>query len=132
MKTCTKCKIEKLEEKFEFTPAGNRRGVCNSCRHQSRSEEYKARRRERGKAGQYRKYNLKRYGITPEQYEKIKEYQNNLCAICEQETKLFVDHDHVTKKVRGLLCHNCNSMLGQAKDSPHNLERAIRYLDLSS
>lgn len=39
-----------------------------------------------------------------------------------------VDHDHVTGKVRGLLCRQCNSALGFAGDNPERLERLARYL----
>lgn len=41
---------------------------------------------------------------------------------------LSVDHCHVTGKVRGLVCQNCNSMLGYAKDEERRLEMGIEYL----
>lgn len=43
-------------------------------------------------------------------------------------TSLYVDHDHVTGAVRALLCHNCNFMLGHAKDRPDLLMVAAAYL----
>ena len=39
-----------------------------------------------------------------------------------------VDHDHITGKIRGLLCVNCNTILGRAKDSVFILEAGKRYL----
>jgi len=52
-------------------------------------------------------YKLKwKYGITMEDRNKLQEDQNGLCAICECEKPLVVDHDHVTRKVRGLLCQD--------------------------
>lgn len=136
MKTCTRCNIEKPLNKFDKTPAGNKRNICEACRWKAKSSEYHAKRRAKGKSGGYRKSNLLKYNLTIEQYDAIVKKQNNLCAICEgnnfgKHDKLFVDHDHFTKKVRGLLCINCNTLLGNAKDSPQILERAIRYLEIT-
>ena len=53
------------------------------------------------------------------------------CAICNQtepDRKLCIDHDHVTGKVRGLLCNPCNTALGLFKDNLTHLQRAIDYL----
>lgn len=72
------------------------------------------------------------YGLSREEYEKMVIDQNNSCAICsdsfKEKIKPFVDHDHVTKKVRGLVCTHCNRGLGAFKDDPTNLSRAIVYL----
>ncbi len=61
--------------------------------------------------------------------------QDGACAICrstdfarKSSGRLTIDHCHVTGKVRGLLCHRCNSMLGHAKDNVTTLLRAIGYL----
>jgi hypothetical protein len=83
---------------------------------------------------------LKRlFGMTLIEYNLLSEYQNNLCAICNNpETildnkqlgvrKLAVDHCHITNTNRGLLCFNCNIGLGKFKDSIQELEKAILYL----
>jgi hypothetical protein len=39
-----------------------------------------------------------------------------------------VDHDHVTAAVRGVLCGGCNTGMGQLRDNPWVLRRAIEYL----
>lgn len=62
------------------------------------------------------------------------EEQGGNCAICHEpppEDKhydLFIDHDHGTGKVRGLLCLHCNTVLGMAGDDPDRLRAAIAYL----
>lgn len=71
------------------------------------------------------------FGITLEQYEARLESQNNVCAICKSASDkiaLAVDHCHSTGKIRGLLCANCNKILGHAKDNVVILREAINYL----
>ena len=46
----------------------------------------------------------------------------------DDTNKAFVDHCHDTKKVRGLLCAKCNTLLGMAKDDVSILQNAITYL----
>jgi DNA-directed RNA polymerase subunit RPC12/RpoP len=77
-----------------------------------------------------RKHNLRfRYNYSEEQIDAIIKSQNYKCAICGDTRKLFVDHDHTTKKVRGLLCSKCNSGLGLLQDDSRILQNAIRYLE---
>lgn len=72
----------------------------------------------RGRQEQNRANRLKnRFNITPEQYQMMLDKQNGVCAICQHPNvpntkRLSVDHDHVTLKVRGLLCTSCNTSLG--------------------
>ena len=87
------------------------------------------------------KQNIKRYGITVEQFQEMLEKQDNKCQICQKVFRSevgapHVDHDHQCcpedkscgKCVRGLLCTHCNVMLGSAKDNPEVLLRAVAYL----
>ena len=75
-----------------------------------------------------------RYGITPEEYETMLESQGHTCAICGNSHtegtngKLYIDHCHVTGKVRGLLCMKCNSAIGKLGDDPTIIQRASEYL----
>lgn len=72
--------------------------------------------------------NLKRYGITLEQYNRLLIAQGGRCKICDKTEHLHVDHDHRTGKVRGLLCSNHNTGLGKFQDDIETLEKAIVYL----
>jgi len=69
-----------------------------------------------------------RYGIEDDQYKKLIEEQGGRCAICHKECKLHVDHDHLTSRVRGLLCRYCNSGIGYVEESIETLQNMIKYL----
>lgn len=75
---------------------------------------------------------LASHRLTLEAYKRMYELQGGRCAICEVEKEplgLVIDHNHRTRKVRGLLCSSCNIGLGQFKDSPDILEVALQYLE---
>jgi hypothetical protein len=78
---------------------------------------------------------LRFYNITIEQYEQMLYEQDNKCYICEElaedtrKKSLNVDHDHITGKVRKLLCGNCNTSLGLAKENEVILQKMINYLN---
>lgn len=80
-------------------------------------------------------HNLKRYGITLEQYQKLLDKQQSRCAICLTDDpkgrgdKLHVDHCHTTGSIRGLLCGKCNTGLGLFNDNINILRNAIKYLE---
>lgn len=87
----------------------------------------------------------RRFNLTLEQYENMFKYHNDKCAICNKpETRkpknskkvynLCIDHCHKNEskgimKIRGLLCHKCNHMIGHANDDINILRRAISYLE---
>lgn len=75
---------------------------------------------------------MKAFGINADQYEAMLMEQNYVCAICKKSDvcnrALAVDHCHHTKKVRGLLCTNCNMALGKFQDNLQNLLNAIEYM----
>jgi hypothetical protein len=88
-------------------------------------------------AEHYRRYRLKvDYGLTLEDYARMLAKQGGLCALCggkrtgSNYKHLAVDHDHKTGRVRGLLCHNCNLVLGHLKDDVRLMRRAIAYLQI--
>lgn len=78
------------------------------------------------------------FKMSPEDFESRRDSQNNQCGICGEEfiRTPHVDHDHFCcagkrscgKCIRGLLCHKCNTALGNFQDSIYVLEKAIAYL----
>lgn len=80
-----------------------------------------------------RKSQLKRkFNLTLEQYDRMFEQQNGKCAICDQteisNKELSVDHDHQTGEIRGLLCMNCNLLLGKIESTPELFSKIVKYL----
>ena len=73
-----------------------------------------------------------KYGVTKQYLIELYESQNGMCAICgerpETERGLHVDHCHDTGRVRGLLCHGCNTGIGALRESPEIFTKALSYL----
>lgn len=165
MKKCRKCGETKELKEF-YTDKGGKYGVksrCKSCQSIASREYNKKQRKERAaytrryyrenkekiKARYAEKYDVplgrgymlkKKYDMSLEEYDKIHESQNGLCAICgNPETKihsrskkvmmLAVDHCHKTGKGRGLLCSRCNTTLGKIEDDKEILNSMLDYLN---
>jgi hypothetical protein len=83
-------------------------------------------------AQRQREYLLKRkYNITSDQYEEMLQAQNGVCWICASGpggrwNRLFVDHDHSTGRVRGLLCHLCNTALNRVDNYKEKIEAYLK------
>lgn len=121
MKQCPTCKNEKNDKEFYFFK-GKPHGHCKKC-HRVHS----------------RKHSLKReYGLTIEQYDLMNKEQSGLCKICNQpghanirqKYPLYVDHNHQTGIVRGLLCSRCNTLIGYLETNPELLAPAQQYLEI--
>lgn len=136
IKQCGRCKETKLVTEFskDCKTTTGLKCYCRKC------ESKRGRRYYLSKRGivRNRKSHLKaRFNMTIEQYDKMFEKQDGVCAICGKlETiknqygikRLGVDHDHKTEKIRGLLCNRCNRLLGDACDDIKLLKNAIQYL----
>jgi len=78
-----------------------------------------------------------KYGITLQDFHNMVAAQNNLCYICSSELDFVtlgakaacIDHCHTSGKVRKILCRNCNTALGHAKESVTILKRMIDYIE---
>ena len=125
-KICSKCKKKKRKEEFSlrFQSPDGLQPTCKLCY-----------------ASNTHRRNLKLqsdFGITQAQYDLMLKSQGGVCAVCgKPETlkhqsgkilSLAVDHCHKTMRIRGILCHKCNSFLGYSGDDPELLEKAIAYL----
>ncbi len=122
-KKCFKCAIVKPLSEFNKMK-GCKFGVrptCRSCRSLERDPSTT------------RRNNLRKYGLTEQEYQVLKASQNNSCKICnEVTTKLVVDHCHTTGRNRGLLCSGCSTGIGFLKESEALMLNAIKYLKESA
>jgi len=147
-KTCKVCTQELLVENFYVNKRykDGLRQECKSCgiklnreyyqrvEVRQKHNEYQRKRYKQNpdlKKRQHLKYN---YGITLEEYNEKIQGQEHKCAICEVDKPggngayFYVDHNHNTGQVRGLLCHNCNFVIGYAKENIGILLKSVEYL----
>jgi len=83
-----------------------------------------------------REYCIKhKYNLTKLDFNNLLLAQNNRCAICNESLDLtntrniHIDHNHKTKKIRGILCQKCNQAIGLLRDNPEYAYNASIYLE---
>lgn len=156
LKTCSVCKVAKPIEDFHKNRSmtDGHTYQCGECRCRIHQEKYEphpsppvdppSAEETKSYMAAYHKAHKKEararalfynYGITVEQYDDLLAAQDGKCAICHRtegdakRERLFVDHDHRTGKVRGLLCGKCNISLGGFNDDTDLLRKAIQFLE---
>ena len=131
-KKCNRCEEIKSISNF-YVNLNMRDGHSNMCKQCSTAKQ-KQLNASKEKKLLFKENNLKRnYDLTQEEYNKILLEQGNKCIICgkdqsESQKAFAVDHNHITGRVRGILCSWCNTGIGLFKDDPKTLYRAIQYL----
>lgn len=126
---CSSCLQIKDFSEFHKHKAGKNglAPLCKSCK----TEQSKKR------AGVKRERELiKLYGINTEDYKRLLKQQENKCAICGAKNsnkahkgRLVIDHCHETKKVRGLLCHDCNIRLCKLNNNQESINLLIKTIE---
>jgi len=136
MPICRTCEEAKSDEEFAIrSDTGKRRTDCTTCRGKGNLARYHSdpSAKERSRLISRKSAALRKYGMTPEEYEELLCLTGGRCGIClappAPRRHHHIDHDHATGRVRGLLCHSCNVALGHFRDNPHLLARAIEYLE---
>lgn len=111
---CRNCKVVKPAADFNFKnqKEQRRQSWCQTCQRDQL-------------ATRARRNTLRRHGLTEETHLLLLAGHGNACAICRKADggpgeRLYVDHNHETGRVRGLLCMNCNSALGHFLDNPEH------------
>lgn len=137
-KVCVKCEhVYSLSAFYFRKDSGKYRNECRHCRNKYNLNLYhtNSKQKENHRKASW-KHNIKKnYGITPEDYYDMLDEQEGKCKICSTHIDdidkhvLYVDHDHNTGNVRGLLCQQCNTGLGMFRDRQDLLLKAKEYLD---
>lgn len=147
MKYCPKCQVSQPKENFH---KGN--GYCKPCK-----KEYDNKHKANWKFEPYHRINRykahlkKRYSMSLEELVVVYDSQGGCCPICNKSLphpadengdkwQTNIDHNHACcstdttcgKCVRGLLCRDCNLMIGHAKDNLDTLKKAVEYLETTS
>ena len=127
-------------------------GYCKPCKkdydNQNRVKYY---RKPYNRLMRYNQHIRLRYSLTLEDLNKMYLKQDGKCPLCLKELsnptiedavrwESNIDHDHSCcpgdttcgNCVRGLLCRDCNLMIGHAKDNLDTLKRAVEYLETTS
>lgn len=141
MRICSQCKRKLPVDQFfrdSSKPAnGGRHYNCKKCK-QAAVNKWRAKNPE--KDATYKQVNrFRKAGVTTDYNEMaaLRERRAGLCESCDNKERviqhkskkiLSVDHDHVTGKLRGLVCSDCNHGIGAFMDDPNRMLRAIIYL----
>jgi hypothetical protein len=128
---CKKCNLAARAVKYRANP---RPAIERALRwQQDNPERYRAKLQEYAESGKKkvsdRKSHLKRnYGLTLEAFAALLASQGGGCAICGRPDADNVDHDHDTRRVRGILCFPCNVAIGLLHDSEERALSAAAYI----
>jgi len=133
-RVCSICQERK--ELNLFTPKkGSSRGYgyrCKECTSLKKKEQYqKVKEYDNNILNKRRSKNSmlkKKYGITLAQYDAMYTAQGGKCAACGRVfPTLCIDHNHITGKVRALLCNPCNTTYGMLLEDPTLIESLLQY-----
>lgn len=157
-KVCRRCGVDKPRTDFSLARSNRDGlySYCKECaRAQGRAHYIRNREAVKKRTRQWalgnpdkarkaaRRYHLAKYGLTAESFASMLERQGGRCAACrtpDPSGQWHVDHDHsccgwdATKAPlcggcnRGVLCPQCNKILGLARDDPGVLGALIGYL----
>jgi hypothetical protein len=130
-KLCSKCQETKVITDFEKckTMKHGYRNQCRICRNKEKNELRKSDKSKRKTADYWLRSN---YNISLVQKEEMFKEQNEKCYTCHYQFKNIseacVDHNHITNKVRKLLCDDCNIALGLLKEDLKAVNNLVKYI----
>lgn len=140
-KHCVQCGRFKHMDEYSKAPYGvlNRVSMCKPChsdysKARNKRPDIQERRRELDRSPERfvsmrKSYVLRTYGEEGAAIE-VRRLNGEPCDCCGGWTeRMSIDHNHDTGKVRGLLCRDCNLILGYIQDDPKRLVMLMEYLE---
>ncbi len=145
IKKCTKCESEwpaDLDHYYkDQSKKDNLSSSCKRCQQEhhknlpvsdaKRESKRRYKQTVKGKFAYWKHHIKAAYGMTPEDYYAMFDKQKGSCGICKKEVngkRMCIDHDHVTGKIRELICDRCNKAIGLCEDNRELLRRMISYI----
>lgn len=156
MKCCASCKIDKPLTEFYFNSTTNKpHSYCKVCqlrkgklyiesnpaareRALNRSRQFRLANPDRVRKQIKNAYYKKNYGITYDEFLSMYEASGGHCTICGADIihkgrnthkRAVLDHCHKTGKIRGILCHMCNSSIGLMREDKELVMKVYKYLE---
>jgi len=133
-KSCTQYKYKKYYKKHRKVIIQKQKDRLAKPQNKLKRQKYLKKYRKKVKVIQ----TAWRYNLTQEQLLALCAKFKYKCGICGKSLKLkatkikhkqlCIDHNHKTKKVRGILCGRCNLAIGNFADSIKLLQKAVKYL----
>jgi hypothetical protein len=127
---CPRCSSFKPEDELRFY---SKQRICVACSRKS-GADYRLRHQHNERKNSRARHLKKIYGVTHAWYCEQLQRQGGVCAICgvpppQGTRKHFdVDHNHVTGKIRGVVCTRCNSSLERVDNVPDWHEKVKEYM----
>lgn len=123
-----------------YSAYANERCRCDLCRKACREHSRRLRERDpqKHRLAAHADHLRRTFGLTPADVARMVAQQDGCCAICRDTLRPHdgsghretgVDHNHATKRVRGVLCRRCNLGLGKFRDKPALLRSGARYVE---
>lgn len=130
-KRCGGCKQERPLDCFAKNAKRGYQSYCRDCNKAAKNAWNAANRQKVKWHAMWNKYRLRR-----EDWERLFEDQDGLCAVCRDNPATHVDHDHnccpgetsCGECVRGILCAGCNTAVGFIETNPERTQSVLRYI----
>lgn len=115
----------RMRERYQNDPVFRQKQLANARR-------YRATYPDRALRSANNSHMRAAYGIDLDERAQMEKNQNGACALCGEHKRLLIDHDHVSGRVRELLCFRCNIRLAGLEDATSWRSAALAYLEKHS